>query len=97
MALTITGKLIRGDQTAHTAAQGDAGWSVTWLPGRVLSQSQAVTAMMIAQAAGGGLEPGDRRWPHIDGWAAELGLAGPDAVVQARQRPEAAAQREAGQ
>ncbi len=26
-----------------------------------------------------------RLWPHVDGWAAELGLTGPDAVVRASE------------
>ena len=89
MALTITGKLIRSDKTTHTAALGAEGWSVTWLPGRTLTQSQAVTAMQIAQTAGGGLEPGDRRWPQLNGWAAELSLSGPDAVVRSTEAPSA--------
>ena len=97
MALTITGRLIRSTDTRHTAVlvhfdAGDA-WRVSWLPGRLMDRNAAVSAMMIAQAAGAGLEPGDRRWPHIDGWAAELGLAGPDAVVRASEPPET----EAGQ
>ncbi len=56
MALMITGKMIRSDGTRHTAELVRAGaggaWRVSWLPGRVLTRSQATTAMMIAQALG---------------------------------------------
>ena len=30
---------------------------------------------------------GHQLWPHIQGWAAELGLTGPDAVAAASQLP----------
>jgi hypothetical protein len=32
---------------------------------------------------------GHRLWPHIQGWAAELGLTGPDAVAAISQPPDA--------
>lgn len=88
MALTITDKVIRSELTKHTALCSRSGrWHVSWLPGRTLDRGQAVTAMQIAQTVGSGIEPGDRRWPHLDGWAAELGLTGPDAVVRASEPP----------
>jgi hypothetical protein len=31
MALTITGEIMRGDRTPHTAALADGGWLVGWL------------------------------------------------------------------
>jgi hypothetical protein len=33
------------------------------------------------------LREGHRRWPHIQGWAGELGLTGPEAVAAASQPP----------
>jgi hypothetical protein len=30
---------------------------------------------------------GHRLWPHIQGWAAELGLTAPDAIAKASQPP----------
>ena len=33
------------------------------------------------------LHEGHRLWPHIQGWAAELGLTGPEAVAAASQPP----------
>lgn len=81
MALTITGRLICGTDTPHVAeplADESGLWRVSWLPGRELTQSQAVSAMLIAQAAGRGLTGReDRRWPHVEGWAGELRLSGP--------------------
>jgi hypothetical protein len=93
MAVTITDTIMRSDRTAHTAdcaqspPSGALAWQVTWLPGRNLTRNQAVTAMTLADAVGGGLEPGDRLWPFIDGWAEELGLTGPNAVVRASAEP----------
>jgi hypothetical protein len=89
MAIKITDESMTSDRTRHTARlvhyeAGDA-WHVSWLPGRVLDRNAAITAMNLAQTVGGGLEPGDRRWPHIDAWAEELGLTGPDAVVRAAE------------
>jgi hypothetical protein len=84
MALHITGKNMRGTATSHTASATPGGWAVTWLPGRVLTQAQAVSAMQIAEVVEGpgALQPGDRRWNHLEGWAHELGLTGPSALVQ---------------
>jgi hypothetical protein len=72
-------------ETPHTATATHDGWRVSWLPGRALSRTQAITAMVIATIVGGqgvGLSD-DPLWPHLDNWAAELGLSGSDAVVRA--------------
>ena len=56
-------------------------WEVSWLPGRVLDRNGATTAMVLADQAGvHDLNERHRLWPHIEGWAAELGLTGSDAV-----------------
>lgn len=90
--ITITDQAMRSPATPHYALPADpsdpyAEWSVSWLPGRTLSRNQAITAMVIATLARD-LVPGDRRWPFIDGWAAELGLSGPDAVARASESPD---------
>ncbi len=41
MAVTITNHQIRSADTPPTAGLGDGGWTVTWLPGRVLTEGQA--------------------------------------------------------
>jgi len=81
--------------TVHWAVPVTAGepygtWWVSWLPGRELSRSHAITAMTLAEAVAAMQEEGrtavvdhtHRLWPHIDQWADELGLTGPEAVVQ---------------
>jgi len=79
---TITDKTMRSTDTAHTAEAVDGGWAVTWLPGRVLTRNQAVTAMQLAAAVGRGVGlHDDPIWPHLEGWAQELGLSGPRAVT----------------
>ncbi len=96
MALTVTDKLIRSADTPHTAHPvGRAGaWQVSWLPGRNLTGGKAITAMMIAQAAGripagAGPQAYSADWHgRMDAWAAELGLAGPTAMVRASEPPE---------
>jgi len=79
------------DQNLHTARQAPGRphqWEVSWPPGQILDRNTAITAMVLADIAGSGdLREGHRLWPHIQGWAAELGLTGPDAIAQASQPP----------
>jgi hypothetical protein len=90
MTLTINDTTMTSDQTAHTArhAPEPNGWEVSWLPGQTLDRNTAITAMILADtAAGSDLHEGHRLWPHIQGWAGELGLTGHDAVARASQPP----------
>jgi hypothetical protein len=87
--IRITNTHMSSPDTPHTATATENGWEVTWLPGRTLDRNQATTAMVIANIVGGqgvGLSD-DPIWPHLDNWAAELGLSGPDAVVRASEPP----------
>lgn len=93
--IRITRTHMSSPATPHTATATGEGWEVSWLPGRALTHNQATTAMVIAHTVGGrgvGLSD-DPIWPHLDDWAAELGLSGPDAVVRASEPP---AEREPG-
>ena len=89
MTLTINDTTMTSDQTAHTARQAPGhqhGWEVSWLPGQILDRNTAITAMILADtAAEQDLHEGHRLWPHIQGWAAELGLTGPDAISRTSQ------------
>ena len=91
MTLTINDTTMTSDQTPHTARQAPGRqhvWEVSWLPGEVLDRNSAITAMILADTAGEhDLDEGHRLWPLIQGWAAELGLTGPDAIAQASQPP----------
>ena len=90
MTLRITDTAMTSDQTAHTARQapGGQGWEVSWLPGQRLDRNAAVTAMTIAGAAADpDLGEGHRLWPHLQGWAGELGLTAPDALARVSQPP----------
>ena len=92
MTLTINDTTMTSDQTAHTArhAPDRNGWEVSWLPGQMLDRNTAITAMTLADlAAGEDLHQGHRLWPHIQGWATELGLTGPEAVAAASEPPDA--------
>lgn len=90
MPLTITDTEMTSDETTHTAKlwpfEGEPTWSVTWLPGRILTTGQAVTAMTIAETVACHAEHIDEHgdWElFVDGWAAELGLTGPIAIAEA--------------
>jgi hypothetical protein len=91
MSLTIHDASIRSDRTMHTARLvpgHEHAWEVSWLPGRLMDRNTAITAMVIADTAGSGdLHHGHRLWPHLQSWAAELGLTAPDALARACQPP----------
>jgi hypothetical protein len=87
--IKITGAFMSSPATPHTARASGEGWEVSWLPGRTLTRNQAITAMVIANVVGDrgvGLAE-DPIWPHLDGWAGELGLSGADAVARASELP----------
>ena len=89
MTLTIHDTTMTGDHTPHTARQlpgRQPGWEVSWLPGQPLDRNTAVTAMILADTtAQADLHEGHRLWPHIQGWAAELGLTAPEAITRITQ------------
>jgi hypothetical protein len=89
MTMAITHTAISSRDTRRAAFQaGDGSWTVTWLPGRALSQ--AITAMLIAEATARG-PLGGRARPHVDAWTAELGLTGREAIGLAASPPDVAA------
>ncbi len=46
--------------------------------------------MVLAERVAAGVNAAeDKDWPFIEGWAAELGLSGPDAAVRAAEPPRA--------
>jgi hypothetical protein len=99
MSISITSDHMVCDVTGHTARRTEAGWQVSWLPGRTLDRNQAITAMTLGEAAARNPHPGDRIWPFAEGWAAELDLpSAAKAVHLARQDAgrEPAPQPEAG-
>ena len=89
MTLTINDATMTSDQTAHTGRQAPGSqhlWEVSWLPGRTLDRNSAITATTLADQAGAyDLNERHRLWPHIESWAAELGLTGSDAINRASQ------------
>jgi hypothetical protein len=90
VALKIDDTAMSSDHTAHTARQtpGRDGWEVSWLPGQNLDRNTAITAMILADTtAERDLHEGHRLWPHIQGWAGELGLSAHDAIAKISQPP----------
>ena len=88
MTLTINDTTMTSDQTVHTArhAPDRNGWEVSWLPSQPLDRNSAITAMTLADhTSEPDLNEQHRLWPFIQGWAAELGLTGADAINRASQ------------
>jgi hypothetical protein len=78
MTLNINDTTMTSDQSPHSArhAASQNGWEVSWLPGRILDHNSAITAMVLTDTvADEHVREGHRLWPHIQGWAAELGLS----------------------
>jgi hypothetical protein len=92
MPLTITSDTMTGDRTSHTTRPAPGhpdAWEVSWPPGRLLDRNTAITAMVLADTVGSGsLHDGHWLWPHIQGWAAELGMTAPHALARVSQPPE---------
>ncbi len=88
MAVTITNHQVRSADTPPAAGLGGGGWSVAWLPGRVLTEGQAAA---IETAGAVSHIPADCRpavyhegsWSRADARAGQLGLTRPAAIVQA--------------
>ena len=90
MTLIISDSSMTSDRTPHTAlhAPDRGGWEVSWLPGQTLDRNTAITAMILADTtAEPGVHEAHRLWPSVQGWAAELGITGPQAVAAASQPP----------
>ena len=90
MTLRIDDTAMSSDRTAHAAqyTPDRNGWEVSWLPGQTLDRNSAITAMILADTtAERDLREGHRLWPHIQGWAEELGLTAPDAIDRASRPP----------
>ena len=89
MTLTIYDTTMTSDQTAHTARLAPGSehlWEMSWLPGPALDRNSAITAMTLADLAGEhDLNEQRHLWPFIQGWAAELGRPGSDAVNRVTQ------------
>jgi hypothetical protein len=90
MTLTINDTTMTSDQTDCTArhAPGRNGLEVSWLLGQTLDRNTAITAMVLADtAAEPNLHEGHRLWPHIQGWAEEVGLTASEAIARVSEPP----------
>jgi hypothetical protein len=90
MTLTFRDDSISSNNTGHAArlAPGhERVWQVSWLPGRLMDRNSAITAMVLADVAGADdVHAEHRLWPHIESWAAELGLTAPNALARASEK-----------
>jgi hypothetical protein len=58
---------------------------VSWLPFRLLTQQQAMTAIIVAENVAQGRAPDDQIRPQFKNWARELGLTASEAVRPVQQ------------
>jgi hypothetical protein len=98
MTLKILDDSMTSDRTPHTARPASGSqhtWEVSWLPGRHLPHGQAVTAMVLADAtAYNTRHPSYKIRPHVEGWAAELGLTTSQALHRVASPPRWATQQD---
>lgn len=87
MTTTTTDTLMTSNATPHTArwrpdaaADGQGAWVVSWLPLRLLTRDQAVTAMTLAEVVATEDVSADPWRLHVQGWAAALWLTEQQAV-----------------
>jgi hypothetical protein len=92
--MEIGNDLMTSTKTQHVArwspdaaADGQGAWRVSWLPLRLLTQDQAVTALSMAeQVAEGHARIGDPAWPQFETWAKELHVDPGGAVARIKAR-----------
>jgi hypothetical protein len=98
MALRILDDTMSSDRSPHTArlAPGEQHTcEVSWLPGRRLNRNEAITAMVLADTtANGGVHERHRAWPHIEDWAAKIGMTGSQALARIAGPPRWASHQE---
>jgi hypothetical protein len=91
MALTIRHDGVTSDRSTHTARPAPGAvhaWEVSWLPGRHLSRREAIIATVLTDVTGREFASEKHWvWPYVEGWAAELGLTGPEALAQTSSPP----------
>ncbi len=72
MSLEIDGQVIvTAEFREHAAADGHGAWTVSCHPGRLFTQNQAITAMVLAERLAAGYGDDD---PFVVGWREELSL-----------------------
>lgn len=93
MTLRINDDRIDSPDTCHVAIRKSlTTWQVTWLKLEhgPLTRNQAITAMTLAAIIGasGQVTRTDPIWPHVKGWAAELGLNPQNAITYVTEPPQ---------
>jgi hypothetical protein len=96
--ITMDDDRIVSDSTSHYAMLAtEFWWVLSWLPGRVVTENQALTGILIAEELNAAPAPDDlsslQGW--IDTWASGLGLSGIAATAAVRNcaaRPETSVQ-----
>lgn len=82
----ITSNTTSHTVTAHPVPGQPATWTVSWLPGHVLTRNEAITAMTIAEATATPADPWntpENQRLNLQSWAAELGLTADEATAMA--------------
>ena len=94
MTLTVDNHVVATARfSQHAAADGNGAWIVSTLPARLFGRNQAITAMALAEVCPAAARGGnwERMRPHIQGWAAELGMTAEQAATRIIAPPDWAA------
>lgn len=88
MSTRVTDTAMSSTSTDHTARRTHptGQWRVSWLPHRLLTRNEAITAMTIAEVVASRPAPGNRIWFAVKSWAAELDLTTTEAKTLAGGR-----------
>ena len=88
MSTRITDTAMSSTSTDHTARRTHptGQWRVSWLPRRLLTRNEAVTAMTIAEVVASRPARGNRIWSAVATMAAELDLTTDEARTLAGGR-----------
>lgn len=90
MSLRIGDALMTSSVTGHTARRCVGGmWIVSWLPAPrlPLDRNAAITALTLAELVAAGVCNAQHpQWPHVQTFAAELGLSADNAVYLIKEK-----------
>jgi hypothetical protein len=74
MSVRPTDTAMTSTVTEHHATRTPEGWVVSWLPGRVLDRSGAITAMTLAEIYATNPPADSKWWRAARSFERELGL-----------------------
>jgi hypothetical protein len=74
VSVHITDTAMTSSVTEHCAELTPEGWTVTWLPGRVLNRNEVITAMTLVEIYANNPPAGSKWWKAARSFERELGI-----------------------